>query len=190
MKPFLALYATREGHTRRITEHIAATLRARGFDVDVHNLAELTAPPELGRYTGAILAASVHMGRHERELSDYVKAHRAELESLPTAFLSVSMSEAGAENTAASAAQRAQATASVQQTIDAFFEETGWHPARVKPVAGALLYTQYGLLTRFIMKLIAKHEGVATDTSRDYEYTDWAALDHFVNELVDTIPAS
>ena len=38
------------------------------------------------------------------------------------------------------------------------------------------------------MRLIAKREGAATDTSRDYEYTDWAALDRFVNELVDTIP--
>lgn len=65
------------------------------------------------------------------------------------------------------------------------FEETGWHPTRVKPVAGALLYTKYGLLLRFVMKLIAKRAGGATDTSRDHKYTDWVALDRFVDELAE-----
>ena len=43
-----------------------------------------------------------------------------------------------------------------------------------------LLYTQYNVLIRFVMKRIAKHAGGATDTSRDHEYTDWVALDQFV----------
>lgn len=37
------------------------------------------------------------------------------------------------------------------------------------------------------MKLIAKSEGTSTDTSHDHEYTDWAALDRFVGELLDAI---
>jgi menaquinone-dependent protoporphyrinogen oxidase len=51
-------------------------------------------------------------------------------------------------------------------------------------VAGALLYTQYGLLKRFIMKLIVKRQGGSTDTSVDHEYTDWAALQRFVDEFM------
>ena len=35
MKPILVLYATKEGHTRRIAEHIAATLRARDQAAEV-----------------------------------------------------------------------------------------------------------------------------------------------------------
>lgn len=92
--------------------------RKTGWGEVLHNIAELTAPLKLDHYAGAILAASVHMKRHEREFVNYVKAHRAELESLPTAFLSVCMREAGAEDPAASPAQRAQATADVQQTIE------------------------------------------------------------------------
>ena len=34
------------------------------------------------------------------------------------------------------------------------------------------------------MKLIAKHQGGDTDTSRDYEYTDWDDLKHFIEEFV------
>ncbi len=53
----------------------------------------------------------------------------------------------------------------------------------MKPVAGALLYTKYNFLVRFVMRRIAKKGGPETDTSRDYEYTNWAALDKFVDEF-------
>jgi hypothetical protein len=33
------------------------------------------------------------------------------------------------------------------------------------------------------MQRIAAHEGGYTDTTRDYEYTDWAALEGLVEEL-------
>jgi menaquinone-dependent protoporphyrinogen oxidase len=50
-------------------------------------------------------------------------------------------------------------------------------------VAGAILYTKYNFLLRFVMKQIAKKAGASTETSQDYEYTDWVALDRFVEEL-------
>jgi menaquinone-dependent protoporphyrinogen oxidase len=43
------------------------------------------------------------------------------------------------------------------------------------------------MLMRFVMKWIAKKAGAETDTSRDYEYTNWAALDSFTNEFADEI---
>jgi len=120
----------------------------------------------------------------------FVKKHRGELECLPTAFLSVTLSEAGAERSDVTTEENAQFVADVQKVLDRFFAETGWHPERVKPVAGALLYTQYNFLIRFVMKRIAKHAGGSTDTSRDYEYTDWVALDRFVAELVEEFSSS
>jgi len=182
MKPVGMFYATREGQTKRIAEHIAGNLRRRGFDVDVRNLAD---KPELDlcAYSAVVLAASVHIGRHEPEMRTFVKQHLAQLDALPAAFLSVTLSEAGAERMTATEEERAWFAADVQKVIDAFFEETGWHPNRVKPVAGALLYTKYNFLVRFIMKRIARKTGGGTDTARDYEYTNWAALDRFVDEF-------
>jgi hypothetical protein len=40
------------------------------------------------------------------------------------------------------------------------------------------------VVLRFVMKMIAKKAGHATDTTRDYVYTDWSALDQFVDEIV------
>ena len=36
----------------------------------------------------------------------------------------------------------------------------------------------------FVMRRIVSKEGGDTDTSRDYEYTDWAAVDAFAREFV------
>ena len=184
MKPILVLYATREGHTRRIAEHIAAAIRARGYLADVIDAADL--PPEFSieDYEAAVLAASVHVGKHEKEMINFVQRFREELECMPAVFLSVSLSEAGAEDAAATPEHRTHAAADVQRMIDAFLKETGWHPSKVRGVAGALSYTKYNCLIRFVMKRIAKAQGASTDTSRDHELTDWEALDHIVDEVV------
>ena len=183
MKPILVLYATREGHTRRIAEHIAATVRARGHEAAVVDAAHLPEGFALDHYAAAVVAASVHVGKHEKEIVEFVKLHRAELERIPAVFLSVSLSEAGVEDPAATPEHRAQAAADVRRMIDVFLKETGWHPSKVRAVAGALSYSRYNFLVRFVMKRIAKSQGASMDTSRDHDLTDWAALDHIVDEL-------
>jgi menaquinone-dependent protoporphyrinogen oxidase len=52
-------------------------------------------------------------------------------------------------------------------------------PQRVRCFAGKLAYSQYGFLTRQAMRFIAWREGAPTDTQRDYEFTDWAAVRQF-----------
>jgi menaquinone-dependent protoporphyrinogen oxidase len=184
MKPLVILYATREGQTRRIAEHIEALIRERGHTAKLRDVRDLHEPFGSERYDGAILAASVHGGRHEPEMVAFVKRHRDTLEELPSAFLSVSLSEAGAEDPTRPDDVRAKAAADAQQMIDRFLGETGWRPRRVKAVAGALLYSKYNFIVRFVMKHIAKKTTTATDTSRDYEFTDWKALDRFVDEVL------
>lgn len=55
--------------------------------------------------------------------------------------------------------------------------------------AGTLRYTRYGFFKRFLMKQINKREGGDTDTSRDYEYTDWDAVTAFANEFLGRLEA-
>ncbi|MBK8498636.1 MAG: hypothetical protein IPL52_07420 [Flavobacteriales bacterium] len=60
-------------------------------------------------------------------------------------------------------------------------------PRRIELVTGALKYLQNDFFKRFIMRMIAKKEGRETDASRDYEYTDWAALREFCDGFVASI---
>jgi menaquinone-dependent protoporphyrinogen oxidase len=184
MKPFAVLYATREGHTRRIAEHVAAAIRSRGHAADVVDVSIIPPSFSLKSYQGAIVAASVHVQKHEPEMVRYVKEHVAELESIPSVFLSVSLAEASAEDPDATPEHRQQAAADAGKMMQNFLTETGWHPSRIQAVAGALMYTKYNFVIRFVMKMIARRAGGSTDTSHDHEYTDWQALDHLVDELL------
>ena len=183
MKRVLIAYATREGQTQKIADHVAKTLRARAIEVDVVDVR--TPPPglDLARYAHVVLAASLHLGKHEREMVDFARANKTTLDSMATSLLSVSMSEAGAEDPSRTQEQRNKAADNVKQAVGHFLEETALHPGRVMPVAGALKYLEYGWLVRFVMKRISKAEGGPTDTSRDYEMTDWVSLDRFGDEV-------
>jgi menaquinone-dependent protoporphyrinogen oxidase len=176
-------FATREGQTSKIANRIAEDLRAKGVAVDVVNVKEQATAPAWPTYATAFVAASVHTGRHERETIEFVRRYRDDLKRIGAVFISVSMSEAGAEDVHASAVRRERSATDAQRMVDVFIKETGWKPERYLRVAGALLYTQYNFLVRFVMKRISRQNGGPTDTSRDYEFTNWAALDRFVDEV-------
>jgi menaquinone-dependent protoporphyrinogen oxidase len=173
-------FATREGQTCRIAERIADDLRGHGIDVDLQNVREPRGSIPWDTYDAVCLAASVHIGHHEPEMIAFVRAHRAELVRASAAFVSVTLSQAGAQDAHATPAQRRRAVDDVEQMIRTFVRESGWQPAHVLPVAGALMYRRYNFLIRFIMKRIARKAGASTDASRNYEFTDWNALDRFV----------
>jgi menaquinone-dependent protoporphyrinogen oxidase len=60
----------------------------------------------------------------------------------------------------------------------------------VRPVAGAFVFTHYNALVRWVIKLIARGEGLPTDTTRDYDFTDWVALDEFSRSLAEELHAA
>lgn len=186
-KPILVLFATREGHTRKVAEHIAAALRAEGRDVTLLNAGDADPELELREFSAAILAASVHVGAHEKAMVRFVRRAREALARLPTAFLSISLSEAGAENESNAPEIRQKAAREVADTMNRFFEATGWHPDRAAPVAGALMYREYNVLIRWVMRRIARASGGSVDTTQDHIYTDWQALDRFVALFLESL---
>jgi menaquinone-dependent protoporphyrinogen oxidase len=67
--------------------------------------------------------------------------------------------------------------------MEQFLKATGWSPDLVTTVGGALSYTQYPPLMRWIMKRIARKEGGPTDTTRDHELTNWQHVDDFARRF-------
>jgi menaquinone-dependent protoporphyrinogen oxidase len=189
MNPVLVLYATRQGQARRIAEYLTAALGMRHLAAELVDAAHIPAGFSLENYSAAMVCASVHRGRHEKEMIAFVQHHKADLERIPAIFLSVSLSEAGAEDLNAPPAQRGQAASDVRKMMGDFFAETGWHPAKTQAVAGALRYTKYNRLLRFVMKRIAERAGASADTSCDHEFTDWPKLDQLVDELAQELVA-
>nr|WP_277526234.1 flavodoxin domain-containing protein [Arthrobacter sp. ES3-54] len=164
-------YGTVEGQTAKIADYIAEVVRAHAHQAETADLKHSggTLP---GGYDGVIVAASVHVGKHEGYVADFVKKNRAELERLPSALVSVSMAAHGDQEHAEGYVQK-------------FEEDTEWRPTHVGLFAGALLYTHYGFIKRHMMKKIAKDKGSPdTDTTRDYVYTEWDGVQRFTEDYL------
>ncbi|HTV02348.1 MAG TPA: flavodoxin domain-containing protein [Luteitalea sp.] len=162
-------YATAHGQTMRIAERIAAGLQSAGHAsvaLEVTSTAARTC--DWRRVDGAVVAASLHAGSHQAVAEDFVRSHIRHLNALPCWFVSVSLSAASPNANERQAAER---------IAHAFPTATGWSARRISCVAGRLAYTRYSMITRWMMRRIARKEGAPTDTSRDYELTDWTALD-------------
>jgi menaquinone-dependent protoporphyrinogen oxidase len=117
-----------------------------------------------------VVAASVHAGTYQAPVRRWVKAHASALRSRPTAFVSVCL---------AVLSRSPKTNEQLALGLRRFYEATGWEPTDSKIVAGALPYTRYNWVKRWLMRrIVAKAKG-DTDTSRDYEYTDWNDLEAF-----------
>jgi menaquinone-dependent protoporphyrinogen oxidase len=172
MARILVFYGTTTGHTAKIARSIADTLRQQGATV---NVIEANGEwPEPEDYAAVIVAASVHGGKYQRQLRRWVRANMEALNARPTAFVSVCLGVLQHEP---------QVQEEVAAIMSRFLTAAGWRPALTKTVAEALLYTQYNPLLRWVMKRIARKAGGDTDTSRDYEYTDWSDLRTFAEDF-------
>lgn len=174
MASFLILYGTSEGQTAKVATCLADTLKARGHAATTRDISEAGEEIDLAAFDAALVGSSIHVGQQHADIQAFVKTHREALRERPTAFFQLSLNIAD---------PREEKRAEAAQYMDAFLEETGWHPDRIGHFGGALRYSKYGFLKRLMMKQIAKRATGDIDTSRDYEYTDWAEVDAFANDV-------
>ena len=169
MSTILILYTSIEGQTVRIAERMAQTLRQSGHTAETLLALGRRIDLPLQRFDGIIVGASIHYGKHPPYLKSWVRDHRDDLQARPSAFFSVSLSGGGPGARPKTA----------QRYLERFQRETGWHPEQTASLAGALQYSKYAAWKKWIMTKIVGFAGGDTDTTRDYEYTDWIAVDDF-----------
>ena len=182
MSQVLILFASFDGQTARIAERIAATLEKAGHAATVLSADRPEARRQIEGHQGVIIGAAVRYDHHSRALEEFVRENAGAIAARPSAFFSVCLSAGGP------AARPAAAARYVEQ----FRALTGWTPDESTSFAGALRYRKYNFLIRFMMRLIVGMAGGETDTSRDYEYTDWHAVERFATRFASRleIPAA
>jgi menaquinone-dependent protoporphyrinogen oxidase len=165
-------YGTTEGQTARIAKYIADVIRGQGHQAQVLDLKQSSDVP-LDRTDAVVIGGSIHMGKHEESVGDFVRKNRATLERLPSAFFSVSLAAHGDMENA-------------RAYVENFERQTGWRPTQVGYFGGALLYRQYGIIKRLMMKRIVRDKpgNLSLDTSRDHEYTQWDDVTRFAEDFL------
>ena len=170
MGKILVVYGSTYGQTERVARRMAGILKDAGHAVETHRGDELPDALPLGDYDGFLVAASVLMGHHQKYIRDWVRRYAALLNAAPSAFVSLCGAGRG---------DRRQA----QAYIDALLHETGWCPDVAQSFTGAVAYTRYGWWYRWYLKRISRRKGLPTDTSRDWDFTEWSEVERFAEKL-------
>ena len=171
----LIAYMSVEGQTRKIAETIAEDIEGRGERAALLNIAS-DQDFALIRPNAAILCAPVHSGHYPQPFFDFVRQEKDWLNSVPSAFISVSLSIISDDPE-----ERAEAMG----YADTLIAETGWAPGLVHHAAGALRFTEYDFFKRWMVRRVVAREKRPEDAARDYEFTNWGALNSFVDDFLD-----
>lgn len=177
MSRILVLYTSIDGQTARIARHVASTLGRLGHAVTVRASDAVEVVWEIGTHDAVIVGGAVRFGRVVKPLEALVSDRVTEIQTRPNAFFSVCLSAGGP-------GAKPENARKYQQD---FFDRTDWYPELTASFAGALLYTKYNPVIRTIMRLILTIARGDTDTTRDYDYTDWNAVERFAEQFASRI---
>ena len=144
MKIFIG-YATTDGQTSRIAQRITARLMAAGADVTIADVGALPDGFDLAAFDAVALGGSLHAQGYQRRLTRFVRRNLETLRARPSAFFSVCL---------AIRSRFEKDRAEAQAIPERWLIRAGWAPTLVEVIAGAALFTHYGLLTRWVMKKI------------------------------------
>lgn len=168
------IYATWHGQAEKVAARVADVFHMNGASatlLDAHRTSIDGVVIE--RYDAIVVVGSVHFGRHPRVLLEFVRRKLTALSLVPTAFLSVS-----------GAAAPLLGVAEAERYIQEFMVKSGWRPGVTLSVAGAIPYTKYGFFTRLVMRFASRIAGRDSDSSRDFEYTNWFAVEDFARKFL------
>jgi len=173
----LIIYFSKYGQTEKISNRIAERLQEAGDTVKVADSNHVLAIESPDAFDRVILGSPLYVGRHAKQVAAFIERYRSVLSQKRTAFFSVSASAAGNEQ------QRGDAI----RCMDEFLSECDFEPNLKTIFAGAIPYREYNWFIRMVMKLITGRAGGDTDTSKNYEYTNWIRVDEFADSMMSEV---
>jgi len=180
MHRILVAFASREGQTDHIAHHIARQIENNKLLTRLVDVRSGETEAGADDCDAAIVAGSVHRGRYDPALANFVMRHATALRQVPSAFLSISLSAASVEPTE---------RAAVDEIAQRFLAEVGWLPETVVHVAGAVHDRNVNMIERFVLHTILRQHDVEPRSTGDTDLTDWLAIDAFVRDFLARLSA-
>ncbi len=179
--PVLIVYATKHGQTRKIVHHLETRLRGLGVRVRSAAADDPGPGPEPAEGEVIVAASPIYFGRPRRPVVEWVRERAPALERHRGALLIVCGAAAGT---------RAEDRAQAERYLTQFGRRTRWSPDSAVAVGGAVRFTRYNPLLRWVMKRIGAKEGLSTDSTHDHEYTDWERVDALADHIAELAGAT
>ncbi len=168
------LYLSVDGQTRHITEKLAALLNQPKHDVSTYSIADLPNAFSLTQWDAVVLGCPVRYGKHPALFRQFVEAHARQLNAMTSFFFSVNLT----------ARKPHRSTINTNPYAKKYLKQTAWEPDAAEVFAGALCYSQYGLLDRLLIQCIMKMTGGPTKGEQTIEYTDWESVSEFSQKIL------
>ena len=176
----LIAFGSTEGQTRKIAHHINAALEVKGHAPAMLECGGPKQDMDMQSFDAFIVAGSVHQEAHQPYLVDFVKENLSILKSKPACFISVSL-------TVSLKGGRKEA----ERYVADFVKATNWKPQETHLAAGAIRFLEYDFFKRFTVEhMVLQGKKMPDKSAGNPEYTDWDALDEFVENFLKTTEAA
>lgn len=164
----LIIYSSTDGQTIKICERIMSIIG----DCKIVSIDEAK-NENLSKYEKVIVGASIRYGKHKPELYDYISENCDHLIDTNASFFSVNVVARKPEKN----------TPLTNPYVQKFLSISQWHPSLIGVFAGKIDYPRYGVLDKFMIRLIMWITKGPTDTKNVYEFTNWDDVDSFAKKI-------
>ena len=171
MYKILIIYSTTDGQTKLICERIK-NLSQFNSKIKLISI-EKVGKENLSSYETIIIGASIRYGKHKSSVLNFVKKNIKILNQKRSVFFSVNVV----------ARKEEKSLPETNPYIIKFLKSVNWNPIKKAVFAGKIDYPKYNFFDRLIIRLIMFITKGPTDTSKSYEFTDWAKVDDFANQI-------
>lgn len=168
MAKILLIYASTDGHTRKICQRLQQVIEQRGVQVKLLAIAE-AATVDLENYDKIVLGASIRYGRHSRQVYEFIERNWQILDRKPNGFFSVNVVARKPEK------RRPENNPYLLK----FLKQIPWRPKQLAVFGGKLDYPSYRYWDRQMIRAIMWMTGGPTALDTVVEYTDWEQVEAF-----------
>ena len=172
MSSILIIYSSVDGHTKTICERIEGVIK-NSSNTTLMSLDEAT-HEDISKYDRIVIGASIRYGKHRPSLFNFIEKNLDLLNSKYSAFFTVNIVARKPEKN----------TAKTNPYMIKFLKKSPWKPNLLDVFAGKLDFPTYSFSDKYIIKFIMWITKGPTDTSKVYEFTNWAAVDNFAKKLI------
>ncbi|WP_172919114.1 menaquinone-dependent protoporphyrinogen IX dehydrogenase [Capnocytophaga canis] len=167
------IYATVDGHTKKICDSIHEVLSSKQKEVQL--IPVQTFDGNLHFFDKILIASSIRYGNHHTDILKLINENYAVLNIKKAAFISVNLVARKPE----------KSTETTNPYVVKFLKNIEWKPSVVKVFAGKLNYKIYGFFDRIIIKLIMFITKGPTSSPTEIDYTNWDEVKRFANDFAE-----